>query len=169
MISPTWDLLWPPGHWIACLGCCHLVVVNKNQGASNQFDSTLCFTFSCKAWSSSTIVSLSGWIVPFWCDILNLEWHCEVGYVLFCLPSDPTDCSLPGSSVHGILQARVLEWGAIAFSNYVTQPLINFMNHSWPVSEVVMPPLQGSMGAPVKAHRVPGQYCVWIVTILLVS
>ena len=30
--------------------------------------------------------------------------------------SDPTDCSLPGSSVHGILQARVLEWGAIAFS-----------------------------------------------------
>ena len=31
--------------------------------------------------------------------------------------SDPMDCSLPGSSVHGIFQARVLEWGAIAFSN----------------------------------------------------
>ena len=30
--------------------------------------------------------------------------------------SDPTDCTLPGSCVHGILQARVLEWGAIAFS-----------------------------------------------------
>ena len=29
--------------------------------------------------------------------------------------SDPMDCSLPDSSVHGILQARVLEWGAIAF------------------------------------------------------
>jgi len=29
--------------------------------------------------------------------------------------SDPMDCSLPGSSIHGILQARVLEWGAIAF------------------------------------------------------
>ena len=28
---------------------------------------------------------------------------------------DPMDCSLPGSSVHGIFQARVLEWGAIAF------------------------------------------------------
>ena len=28
--------------------------------------------------------------------------------------SDPKDCSLPGSSVHGIFQARVLEWGAIA-------------------------------------------------------
>ena len=31
--------------------------------------------------------------------------------------SDPMDCSLPGSSIHGISQARVLEWGAIAFSN----------------------------------------------------
>ena len=30
--------------------------------------------------------------------------------------SDPVDCSLPGSSVHGIFQARVLEWGATAFS-----------------------------------------------------
>ena len=30
--------------------------------------------------------------------------------------SDPIDCSLPGSSVHGIFQARVLEWGTIAFS-----------------------------------------------------
>ena len=29
---------------------------------------------------------------------------------------DPMDCSLPGSSVHGISQARVLEWAAIAFS-----------------------------------------------------
>ena len=30
--------------------------------------------------------------------------------------NDPMDCSLLGSSAHGILQARVLEWGAIAFS-----------------------------------------------------
>ena len=29
---------------------------------------------------------------------------------------DPIDCSLPGSSVHGILQARILEWGTIPFS-----------------------------------------------------
>ena len=35
--------------------------------------------------------------------------------------SDPVDCSLPGSSVRGIFQARVLEWGAIAFSEwYIT-------------------------------------------------
>ena len=32
-------------------------------------------------------------------------------------PSDPMDCSPPGSSIHGIFQARVLEWGAIAFSS----------------------------------------------------
>ena len=32
---------------------------------------------------------------------------------------DPIDCSPPGSSIHGIFQARVLEWGAIAFSRYV--------------------------------------------------
>ena len=30
--------------------------------------------------------------------------------------SGPMDCSLPGSSFHGIFQARVLEWGAVAFS-----------------------------------------------------
>ena len=30
--------------------------------------------------------------------------------------SDPVDCSLPGSSIHGVFQARVLEWVAIAFS-----------------------------------------------------
>ena len=34
-----------------------------------------------------------------------------------CPTSDPMDFSLPGSSVHGIFQAKVLEWGAIAFSD----------------------------------------------------
>ena len=37
--------------------------------------------------------------------------------------SNPMDCSLPGSSVHGIFQARALEWGAIAFS--IVWPHIN--------------------------------------------
>ena len=32
---------------------------------------------------------------------------------------NPMDCSLPGSSVHGIFQARVLEWGVIAFSDII--------------------------------------------------
>ena len=33
--------------------------------------------------------------------------------------SDPMDCRLPGSSIHGIFQATVLQWGAIAFSEYL--------------------------------------------------
>ena len=40
---------------------------------------------------------------------------------------DPMVCSLPGSTVHGIFQARVLEWGAIAFSIY-TLPSTFFKN-----------------------------------------
>ena len=39
---------------------------------------------------------------------------------------DPVDCSPPGSSVHGIFQARVLEWGAIAFSKELAS--FNFMD-----------------------------------------
>ena len=35
---------------------------------------------------------------------------------------EPMDCSLPGSSIHGIFQARVLEWGAIAFSMHTHTP-----------------------------------------------
>ena len=51
----------------------------------------------------------------------------QVGHLTKCLfssiiqsyptLSDPMDCSLPGSSIHGIFQARVLEWVAISFSN----------------------------------------------------
>ena len=37
---------------------------------------------------------------------------------------DPMDCSPPGSSVHGIFQARVLEWGAIAFSLHMLGSVI---------------------------------------------
>ena len=44
---------------------------------------------------------------------------------LYLTPSDPMDCSLPGSSIHGIFQARVLEWGAIVFSIYHVYRLLN--------------------------------------------
>ena len=39
---------------------------------------------------------------------------------------DPMDCSLPGSSVHGIFQARVLEWGAIAL-NEREEPIVSVL------------------------------------------
>ena len=38
---------------------------------------------------------------------------------------DPMDCSLPGSSVHGILQARILEWVAVSFSRYTSYRMLN--------------------------------------------
>ena len=38
--------------------------------------------------------------------------------------SDPMDCSLPGSSIHGIFQARILEWVAISFSRYADDTTI---------------------------------------------
>ena len=45
-----------------------------------------------------------------------------------CLtPSDPMDHSPLGSSVHGIFQARVLEWGAVAFSNLSCQFITNLL------------------------------------------
>ena len=46
----------------------------------------------------------------------NKESESEVAQSCLTL-SDPMDCSLPGSSNHGIFQARVLEWVAIAFSS----------------------------------------------------
>ena len=51
---------------------------------------------------------------------------------------DPMECSLPGSSVHGIFQARVLEWGAIAFSGqwhtWVSRNRIE--TYAWGVEQV---------------------------------
>ena len=44
--------------------------------------------------------------------------------------SDPMDCSLPGSSVHGIFQARVPEWGVIAFYDKLTLNSTNYLHHS---------------------------------------
>ena len=44
--------------------------------------------------------------------------------------SDPMNCSLPGFSVHGIFQARVLEWGAIAFSTIEEQE-IHILLYEW--------------------------------------
>ena len=46
---------------------------------------------------------------------MKLKSESEVAQSCLTL-RDPMDCSLAGSSIHGIFQARVLEWGAIAFS-----------------------------------------------------
>ena len=54
--------------------------------------------------------------LPFPSPVHNVKCESEVAQSCLTL-SDPMDCSPPGSSVHGIFQARVLEWSAIAFSD----------------------------------------------------
>ena len=56
-----------------------------------------------------------------WQEYTESESESEVAQSCLTL-CDPMDCSLPGSSVHGILQARVLEWVAISFSRGSSQP-----------------------------------------------
>ena len=67
-------------------------------------------------------------IIPYLGRLICTPKECEVSsgtvkVAQLCLPlCDPVDCSLPGSSVHGILQARILEWAAIPFSRGSSQP-----------------------------------------------
>ena len=76
---------------------------------------------------------------------------------------DPMDCSLLGSSVHGIFQARVLEWGAIAFSDPFILPIykMQIFRHSLRQS---IPPytLRTGKVLPKKMtccrSRIKGQY-----------
>ena len=58
-------------------------------------------------------------------NYVNLNTHMKVKVLVTqsCLTlCDLMDCSPPGSSVHGILQARILEWVAISFSRGLSQP-----------------------------------------------
>ena len=57
-------------------------------------------------------------------------------------PSDPMDCSLLGSSVHGIFQARVLEWGAI---HCLTLTQYNEQAHHLPASQFGEPATKGNL------------------------
>ena len=64
---------------------------------------------------------------------------------------DPMDCSLPGSSVHGILQARILEWVAVPFSRASSQPRDRVRSPALPADSLPSEP-------PVKpAQNSPGQ------------
>ena len=67
--------------------------------------------------------------------------------------SDPMDCSLPGSSIHGIFQARVLEWVAIAFSN-VQFSSVQFSSVAQSCLTVCDPMNPSTPGLPVH-HQLP--------------
>ena len=63
---------------------------------------------------SNFLLSVSTW--------MSVKWKVKVLVTQSCLIfCDPTNCSPPGSSVHGILQARILEWVAICFSRGSSQ------------------------------------------------
>ena len=64
---------------------------------------------------------------------------------------DPMDCSPPGSSIHGILQARVLEWGAIAFST-PSPGISNTSKVLNPIYEPVVPHSSLIWTLPSKPH-----------------
>ena len=56
--------------------------------------------------------------------VLFYVYMCALLLQLCLTLCDPMDCSLPGSSVHGILQSRVLEWVAMPFSGDLPNPEI---------------------------------------------
>ena len=78
----------------------------------------------CRPWDSPG--KNTGVGCHFLLQCMKVESESEVAQSCLTL-SDPMDCSLPGSSVHGIFQARVLEWGAIAFSNLLLLFYSNFL------------------------------------------
>ena len=62
---------------------------------------------------------------------------------------DPMDCSLPGSSIHGIFQVRVLEWGAIAFSLFSAKSYLCFCKRK-PAIFYYAPPLSQISCSPYR-------------------
>ena len=60
---------------------------------------------------------------------------------------DPMDCSLPGSSVHGIFQTRILEWVAISFSRHLPDPEIEPVSSAFQVDSLLSEP----QGKPIPA------------------
>ena len=66
--------------------------------------------------------------------------------------SDRLDCSLPGFSVHGIFQARVLEWGAITFSGELTLSSVQFSSVAQSCPTLCDPMNHSTPGLPVHHH-----------------
>ena len=77
--------------------------------------------------------------------------------------SDPMDCSLPGSSVHGIFQAKVLEWVAIAFSNR--------QGRGYPIAEPLSMPLAMTLQKVLRDRTCVqgiGGLCMGLISIFVV-
>ena len=101
--------------------CCFLTFTQVLQDIGK----VVCYSHLFKNSSHMNLPSFSFplFLFPFWPNLRPVQsYYLTAATAAKSLQScptlrNPTDCSPPGSSVHGILQARVLEWGAIAFSN----------------------------------------------------
>ena len=69
--------------------------------------------------------------------------------------SDPIDCSLPGSSAHGIFQARVLEWGAITFSNVYKYMYMCIFGRTCGLWDLSSPTRDGTHAPAVEVWSLP--------------
>ena len=99
-----------PGAWILCCCCCCCVasVVSNSVRPHRRQPTRLP-----RPWDSPG--KNTGVGCHFLLRCMKVKSESQVAQSCLTL-RDPMDCSLQGSSVHGIFQARVLEWGAIAFS-----------------------------------------------------
>ena len=83
----------------------------------------------------------------------HMKVKSESKVIQLCLTlCNPMDCSLPGSTIHGILQARVLEWGALAFLSYTQSDQIRSAVQSYPT--LCDPMNLSTPGLPVP-HQLP--------------
>ena len=102
-----------------CCGCVASVVSNFVRPHKQQP------TRLPRPWDSPGKNTGVGW--HFLLQCMKVKSEREVAESCWTL-SDPMDCSLPGSSVHGIFQARVLEWGANADLTTITDFLVDILN-----------------------------------------
>ena len=85
---------------------------------------------------------------------MKLKSESEVAQSCLTL-HDPMDCSSPGSSVHGILQARVLEWVAIAFSTMIFIRECSAYVFLWELKDTCTPMFSATLFTMAKTWKQP--------------
>ena len=100
---------------------------------NGHFDFFFFFFFGfcyCKNATRNMRLQLYLWDIDFFLFVLLAKVKVKVLVVQSCLTLyNPMDCSSPGSSIHGILQQRILEWVAISYSRQSLYPKVGFLDH----------------------------------------